>query len=258
MNFEEDPLDLVDPWLDPADGELWAFIVAGLSYGRVEQIKASAIRLLRGWEKEGVGVHGQGLRNAILQGLRAPRHWKHRLNTESDLNEALSMLSGALSQHQSLASLYASCEQNSAEDHLQAFVDALRTFLPKRRHRTRSGTGGTWFCSSPRDGSTCKRFLMWLRWMVRKDHRDPGFWQNPKLYRAGQALPQASKLFSPVDTHIFQWARAQGILRTQSPTWKSVLKITEEFRKRDPQDPLRWDFELSHEGMSQKRRVSLA
>jgi uncharacterized protein (TIGR02757 family) len=241
---------LIDPQLPAEDGELWSFLVAGLSYGRVEQIKKSSLALLQAL---GLSRDGTGIRDAILSGVRVQSQWKHRLNNSADIDATLRMLSGTLSKHQSLASLFSHFSHQSPQDQLQSFVSALREKIPPAGRSVVLGTGAEWFCSSPRDGSTCKRLLMWLRWMVRKDHRDPGFWLNPSLYIEGQQLPLASRLFCPVDTHIFQWAQTHDIVQTKNPTWKSVLEITEAFRKRDPHDPLRWDFEISHQGMGRVR-----
>ena len=94
--------------------------------------------------------------------------------------------------------------------------------------------------------------MMWLRWMIRSDQIDPGLWvhalQDPAL-----PPPSSTRLFWPVDTHIFRWARERRILKRKSPNWAAVEEITRAFRALTPEDPVRYDFALCQEGMRRVR-----
>jgi uncharacterized protein (TIGR02757 family) len=274
--IERDPLGLVDLTLPPADLELVSFLVAGLSYGRVAQIQQSTISLYQTFRRLGLGPAGEGLADWLratpeplrLRELRRTlRGWKHRMNTPEDLQGILGGLATIIATHGSLCRLYQSCEastvkgeasQQSAEQSLARFcADLVRASAPyappanKRPGAKWRGTGPAWFASSPAGGGTCKRLLMWLRWMVRQDGVDPGPWQHTSLVDTRLPRPSSARLYHPVDTHIFRWAREAGILSVKTPTWKSVVTITEFFRTINPEDPVKYDFALCHAGMHQ-------
>jgi uncharacterized protein (TIGR02757 family) len=93
--------------------------------------------------------------------------------------------------------------------------------------------------------------MMWLRWMIRQDDIDPGTWI--RLHDPALPRPVASRLFVPVDTHIFTWARRNGVITQKSPNWRAVEKITAHFRAMCPDDPVKYDFEICHAEMARAR-----
>lgn len=96
----------------------------------------------------------------------------------------------------------------------------------------------------PAEGSqgAAKRLNLFLRWMVRRDGIDLGLWS---------ALSPAD-LFMPVDTHILQWARAEGLTDRKAADKKACLEITAALRALSPDDPLRYDFAITRQGMMNK------
>lgn len=96
----------------------------------------------------------------------------------------------------------------------------------------------------PSEGSAgaSKRLNLFLRWMVRNDGVDCGLWTALK----------PSELFMPVDTHILQWARAEGLTSRKTADREACLEITAALRLLSPEDPLRYDFAITREGMRQK------
>jgi len=83
-------------------------------------------------------------------------------------------------------------------------------------------------------GSPLKRWMMFLRWMVRKDELDMGLWS--KVDKA--------HLLLPLDTHTFNVSKRIGLLENGSYNLKSAIKITEKLREFDSEDPIRYDFAL--------------
>ena len=83
-----------------------------------------------------------------------------------------------------------------------------------------------------------KRWMMFLRWMVRRDALDLGRW-------SGVA---ARDLVIPLDTHTYRVGRKLGLLRRKSPDWKAALELTDSLRRFDPEDPVRYDFALYRMG----------
>jgi uncharacterized protein (TIGR02757 family) len=72
--------------------------------------------------------------------------------------------------------------------------------------------------------------------MVRKDNIDLGLWSEIKT----------SQLVIPLDTHIFQLARYFGLTKLKTPSWNMAVEITNELKKFSPEDPVKYDFALSH------------
>ncbi len=94
-------------------------------------------------------------------------------------------------------------------------------------------------------GGANKRLNLFLRWMVRQDGIDLGLW-------AGLS---ASELFMPIDTHVLQWARAEGLTTRKTADKTTCLEVTAALRSLSPDDPLRWDFTITRAGMDAKNTL---
>jgi len=82
--------------------------------------------------------------------------------------------------------------------------------------------------------SPYKRWLMFLRWMVRDDNLDLGLWEKV----------EKKDLLMPLDTHTFKIGQKLGLIKRKSYDFRSVLELTESLKKLDPNDPIRYDFAL--------------
>lgn len=81
---------------------------------------------------------------------------------------------------------------------------------------------------------TYKRYLMYLRWMVRNDNLDMGLWTKI----------DKKELLMPLDTHSFNVSRKMGLLKRRNCDMKASLELTETLRKLDENDPIKYDFVL--------------
>lgn len=90
--------------------------------------------------------------------------------------------------------------------------------------------------ATPERKSTCKRLNMFLRWMVRNDDAgvDFGLWRELST----------SQLMMPLDVHVERVARSLGLLTRKQKDWQAVEELTENLRKFDPIDPVKYDFAL--------------
>ncbi len=88
--------------------------------------------------------------------------------------------------------------------------------------------------SSPKGSSPLKRWNMFLRWMVRKDHIDMGLWSGV----------DKKDLIIPLDTHTFHTAQRLGLLKRKRYDLQAALELTDALRHFDPKDPVRYDFAL--------------
>jgi len=98
--------------------------------------------------------------------------------------------------------------------------------------------------SSPMQKSTCKRLNMFLRWMVRKDDAgvDFGIWNAIR----------PSDLICPCDVHVDRVARKLGLIVRKQTDWRTAVELTEELRRFDPLDPVKYDFALFGLGIEEK------
>lgn len=90
--------------------------------------------------------------------------------------------------------------------------------------------------ATPARNSSCKRLLMFLRWMVRQDTGgvDFGIWTRLR----------PDQLVIPIDVHVNRVARSLGLLTRPQTDWKAALELTETLRQFDLSDPVRYDFAL--------------
>ena len=82
--------------------------------------------------------------------------------------------------------------------------------------------------------SPYKRWNMFLRWMVRSDNIDMGLWKRVKR----------ADLIIPLDTHTFAVSHKLGLLKRKSPDLQAALLLTNELKKFDKDDPIKYDFAL--------------
>jgi len=90
--------------------------------------------------------------------------------------------------------------------------------------------------ATPARNSACKRLNMYLRWMVRKDNKgvDFGIWKKIK----------ASQLVCPCDVHVDRVARKLGLIKRKQTDWQTAVELTENLKKLDANDPVKYDFAL--------------
>ncbi len=83
---------------------------------------------------------------------------------------------------------------------------------------------------------------MYLRWMVRKDELDLGLFT--KIH--------TKDLLIPLDTHTHKISLTLGLLKRKIYDYKSVLELTQNLKKLDANDPIKYDFALYRLGQSKE------
>lgn len=229
-----DPLSVPLAYPDPLDRELAAFVAAHLAYGRVEpMIRAVRAALLPLGPRPAAWLRERAPAEARKALTRALADWAWRFHTGADLVAwllAWKRLDGE-SRHGLEAHLLPAGDE-SPDAALSRLVQRLRQELPP-------SYGTRFSLPDPLEGAACKRWRMFLRWMVRTGWPDLGLWER---YPAGA-------LIIPLDTHVARVSRFIGLSRRATPDGKMALEITESLRRLDPGDPLRYDFALSHLGI---------
>ncbi len=244
--LESDPLMFPHEYSDPADIEVVGLLCASLAYGRVAMIQRSLRRIL-----DRMGEHPAGYvrRFDAKKGLSDFADFAHRFNRGEDIAVLLHYMRQMLKQEGSIGGFFRVGYDPAAADvggALASFVERALALdcapvypggaLPKQ-------AGVRYFFPSPTGGSACKRLNLYLRWMVRRDDGlDFGLWD----------FARPSQLIIPLDTHIARISRLIGLTKRKSPGWSMALEITENLRKLDPDDPIKYDFALCRLGILDK------
>ena len=79
-----------------------------------------------------------------------------------------------------------------------------------------------------------KRWMMYLRWMVREDNIDMGLWSGV----------DKRDLIIPLDTHTFSVSKKLGLLDRKSYDLQAAIELTNKLKEFDENDPLKYDFAL--------------
>jgi uncharacterized protein (TIGR02757 family) len=123
-------------------------------------------------------------------------------------------------------------KEQSVIDGLNAVIDAILTCNTYRSRGYRFLFGSK--IERIRGNAPMKRWMMYLRWMVRKDHIDMGLFKKV-----------ASKdLIMPLDTHTFQVSQQLGLLERKSYDLQAAVELTCKLKTFDPEDPVKYDFAL--------------
>ena len=134
-------------------------------------------------------------------------------------------------------------KEHNILDGLWCFIDTLRSIYP---HATQ---GYNFLIGSvPKKVSSAgpyKRYMMYLRWMVRKDELDMGLWSKV----------DKKDLLMPLDTHTFKMSQKLGLLKRKSYDMKAVLELTNRFRQWNKNDPVKYDFALYRLGQEKLLKI---
>jgi uncharacterized protein (TIGR02757 family) len=121
-------------------------------------------------------------------------------------------------------------------DGLWNFISTLKEIYPLDTHGYKFLIGS--LPKKPSSAGTYKRYLMYLRWMVRSDSIDMGLWSKI----------DKSHLLMPLDTHTFNVSRKLGLLERKSCDMKASIELTNTLKSFDKSDPIKYDFALYRVG----------
>lgn len=233
-----DPVGLVHAYESPADREVAGWIASAFAYGRVETILENAGRLL--------SRLGPSPSKTLREGIVAPADlsfFRHRFHGPADAAALLNVVGEALRRSGSLGAFFAE-RFNESDPDVGALLDRVSAEV---LGWIREPTAALRFLfPMPSDGSACKRWNLYLRWMVRRDGVDFGLWRK---------IPPRA-LVIPTDTHIHRIARRLGLTRRRAADWKTAREITRRLARFDPSDPVKYDFALCRLGILDICRAS--
>jgi uncharacterized protein (TIGR02757 family) len=233
-----DPICLPHRFSKKQDIEIAAFFAAILAWGQRKTIINKCTDLFNRMDNDPYNFM-LGHSDDDLRGLLG---FKHRTFNDTDLLYFVAFFKYHYTTSDSLETAFLPDDFNSHTNFTaEHALNHFRTYffsLPDSPRRTVK------HISSPLQKSTCKRLNMFLRWMVRSDNKgvDFGVWNS--------ILP--SDLICPCDVHVDRVARRLNMISRKQTDWRTALELTEELRKFDPSDPVKYDFALFGLGVEEK------
>lgn len=226
--IENDPIQIPHGYIKKQDIEISAFWTAMLAWGQRKTIIKNAKRLFELMDNaphDFIVNHVESDRRHLLD-------FKHRTFQPTDTLYFLTFLQEYYKKYNSLEQAFSRHISNNDIYVEKALIGFHNDFfsLPDAPSRTRK------HIATPASKSTCKRLCMFLRWMVRKDSNgvDFGLWNDIK----------PAQLMMPLDVHVERHARHLGLLSRPQTDWLSVVELTDNLRRFDPQDPVKYDYAL--------------
>lgn len=227
-----DPIIIPHLYAKRQDIEIAGFFAATLAWGKRITIIRKCKELMQSMDHD---PH-----NFILQhqkkDLQRFKDFKHRTFNGTDALYFIEALKFIYQKNDSMESAFLVPGAQSLE---QGIINFHQIFfsLENSPHRTKKHV------STPQRKSTCKRINMFLRWMVRVDTKgvDFGIWK--KLSPAN--------LLCPCDVHVDRVARKLKLITRKQTDWQTVLELTNNLKKLDPLDPVKYDFALFSLGIEE-------
>jgi len=228
-----DPLEFLYEYNEDKDRELIGILASALAYGRVAQILKSIKAIA---EIAGNSIHAYITGSEERQFFNDLKLFKHRFTTGNDIALLFTAIKKILQQYESLKNYFAIIYNNS-----ESFLDSVSIFTQSLTVNFSDGSSS--LIPSPQNGSACKRMMLFLRWMIRKDEVDPGCWHG--------TIP-TSELIIPLDTHMFNIATQLNFTKRKSPDMKTAIEITKAFSNLNFEDPTKYDFALTRFGIREE------
>jgi uncharacterized protein (TIGR02757 family) len=236
-----DPVEAPRSYAEPADQEVAGLLAAGLAYGRADLFKPKLFGVLRE-----MGPSPAAFVRTFDPARDGHRFasFGYRFNLPADVGALLAGAGHVLRSHGSLGAFLG--EQLQAKGELRpALATFARTIRERGAEAVADSMGPTraleHLLADADKGGACKRLLLYVRWMVRRDAVDLGTWEG---------LVPRSSLLIPVDTHVLRVSRLLGLTARKEASWRTAEEITASLRRLDPDDPVKYDFALCHLGMS--------
>ncbi|MGH2565125.1 MAG: TIGR02757 family protein, partial [Ginsengibacter sp.] len=176
------------------------------------------------------------------QDLKKLEKFCHRTFNDTDLLYFISFFKFHYSKNETLESAFFNNEtikqySNTIENSLNHFYQYFFSLehVPSRTKK---------HIASPSKHSSCKRLNMYLRWMVRSDNKgvDFGIWKKIS----------PSQLICPIDVHVARVAKHFNLLKRKIVDWQAAIELTNELKKFDNLDPVKYDFALFGLGVLEK------
>ena len=228
-----DPIQVPRQFNQKEDIEIAAFLAATISWGNRTAIIKNASRLIQ--------MMGNKPHEFITEGtsidFEKVGSFVHRTFNGQDCIYFMHSLKNIYQTHGGLQTVFETGYKKE-ESIKSALIYFHKVFFEISGERTRKHVANV------ENGASGKRLNMFLRWLIRHDKNgvDFGLWNG---------VP-TSALMLPLDLHTGNVARKLGLLTRKQDNWKAVEEVTNELRRFDSEDPVKYDFALFGLGVFEK------
>lgn len=232
-----DPVCVPHMFNKKQDIEIAAFFTAIFSWGNRTTIinkSRELMLLMENAPHQFITDHGEADLKRMLQ-------FKHRTFNTTDLLYFIHFLKSHYKSHDSLERAFTKTNLDPAVESVEASLDS---FYDNFRSHEDCPLRTLKHIAAPKKHSTCKRLNMFLRWMVRKDNKgvDFGIWKSIR----------PAQLICPIDLHVARVARHFKLLERKQVDWSAAIELTNNLKKLDKSDPVKYDFALFGLGVVEK------
>ena len=231
--ISNDPISIPHQYHLKQDIEISGFVAAMLAWGQRKTIINKCKEFFERMDHAPFDF----IMNHQEEDLKAFLDFKHRTFNATDALYFIQFFRHHYLQHDSLEEAFTMASTFDIEKNLSHFAEY---FFSIPDHPTRTYK----HIPSPARNSACKRINMFMRWMVRRDNTgvDFGIWDSIK----------PSSLICPCDLHVDRVGRRLGLISRKQTDWKTAVELTENLRKMDPADPVKYDFALFGLGIEER------
>jgi len=238
--IENDPISIPHLFSRKQDIEIAGFFAAIFSWGNRTTIIQKSRELMQRMDMSPY----EFCKNYCRKDVKRLKGFKHRTFTEDDLFYFVEFFRHHYQTSNTLEMAFKKNVKDASPASGGVVRDALigfKKYFFSFEHLKRTEK----HISSPVQKSTCKRLNMFLRWMVRNDKRgvDLGIWSK-KI--------SPSQLICPIDVHVARVAKKLNLLQRNQTDWLAAVELTENLKKLDPKDPVKYDFALFGLGALEK------
>ncbi|KEO74759.1 hypothetical protein EL17_03530 [Anditalea andensis] len=231
-----DPVSIPHRFSKKQDIEIAGFFSAILAWGQRKTIINKCLELMEMMDN----APHDFILNHAENDLKPFLKFKHRTFNDIDTLYFLHFLSAFYKKNESLEIAFTKGYSEDKNVMYDLLINFRQFFFndPLAPRRT------TKHIATPARKAACKRINMFLRWMVRNDDNgvDFGIWKtiNP------------SQLICPCDVHVDRVARKLGLITRKQTDWLTAIELTENLRKFDADDPVKYDFALFGLGVEER------
>jgi uncharacterized protein (TIGR02757 family) len=223
-----DPISIPHQFSLKQDIEITGFVAATLAWGQRKTIINKCNELFKLMDNAPFDF----IKNHQDTDLKRFLNFKHRTFNATDTLYFIEFFKYHFSQFDSLEDAFLIGQISDTENIKSNLVNFQKYFfsLEDAPQRTQK------HIASPARNSTCKRINMFLRWMVREDAKgvDFGIWKHIK----------PAQLICPCDVHVDRVARKLGLIQRPQTDWQTAIELTQNLKKLDANDPVKYDFAL--------------
>ena len=219
--IKDDPIQFPHRFKNSKDIELAGFIASMFAFGNRKVFIKKLEELFNLFQNEPVNF----IENFERKSLKG---FNYRFAKEADVEEIFLVLKKLYSSNSTLEDLFKYGYKT------KDFHQMLKVITDYFYSNMENSFGAKYLIPDANKNGAMKRVNMFLRWMVRDGKVDLGIWK----------FLDKSELLIPLDTHVARISREINLLKRNSNDFKAVKELTNELKRFDKNDPVKYDFAM--------------